>query len=208
MAPVNCFGKVVDDNMLNKMERYMGKPKSLEERARVACDLVNDEGKDVNAFRYVQGLKAVYGDGQSTLCVVYNATGDVLRKVDNHDWYGYIGSVPYPDEIGNGQWAAFHHVHRIGEPSGSVGAVVYRGMDRDCVEKDYLVAWSTPWGPWYRNKAYCEIGAVGAFQNQWVAMYNVVANSTYSSNSKSGGCEMEASIETGDSPKFTARIMC
>jgi len=203
----NCFGEVVDDNMLNKMQRYMGRPKTREDRAREASNLVNENGKDVNAFRYVQGLKAVYGDGQSTLCVVYNATGDTLYKVHHHDWYGYIGSVQYPSEIGNGQWAAFHHVHRVKEPSGSVGAVVYRGKNRDGDHKDYLVAWSTPWGPWYRNKAYCEIGAVDAFVNQWDGMYNNVANSNYSWNTKSVGCEMEASIETGDSPKFTARII-
>ena len=148
----NCFGEVVDDNMLNKMPRYMGKPKTREDRAREAWNLVNEDGKDANAFRYVKSLKSVYGNGQSTLCVLYNATGDTLRKADSHDWYGYIGSAPYPAEIGNGQWAAFHHVHRVGEPSGSVGAVVYRGKNRDGDYKDFLVAWSTPWGPWYRNK--------------------------------------------------------
>ena len=57
-------------------------------------------------------------------------------------------------------------------------------------------------------QAYCEIGAVNCFQKLWGSMYDVVANSDYSSNARSVGCEMEASIETGDSPKFTARIIC
>ncbi|XP_051209105.2 23 kDa jasmonate-induced protein [Lolium perenne] len=205
----NCFGEVVDDEKLNKMDKYMGRPKTRADRAQEAWNSMSEDGKDTNAIRYVEGLKAIYGDGQSTLCLVYNATGDTLRKEDNHDWYGYIGpSVPYPAVIGNGQWAAFHHVHRTGEPSGSVGAVVYRGRNKEGEFKDYLVAWSTPWGPWYRNKAYCEIGAVGAFKNLWGGLYNVVANSNYSSNARSVGCEMEASIETGDSPKFTVRISC
>ncbi|KAF7005720.1 hypothetical protein CFC21_020827 [Triticum aestivum] len=202
----NCFGEVVDDGKLNKMERYMGKPKSRQDRAREAWNQISKDDKDANATRYVEGLKSMYGNGQSTLCLVYNATGDTLRKVDNHDWYGYIGSAPYPAEIGNGQWAAFHHVHRAGEPSGSVGAVVYRGKNGEGVDKDYLVAWSTPWGMWYRNKAYCEIGAVNCYQNLWAGMYNRVANSDYSSSARSDGCEIDARIETGDSPKFTAKI--
>lgn len=150
----NCIGNVVDNNKLDELARYMGKPKTQEDRARLAWALITEDDKKGKASRYVDVLKAMYGNGQSTLCLIYNATGDTLKYVANHDWYGYIGSkVGYPNEIGNGQWAAFHHVHRQGEPSGSVGAVVYRGKKKDSqVLQDYMLAWSTPWGFYYRNK--------------------------------------------------------
>jgi len=155
VAAENCFGEVVDNKKLDEMARYTGKPKTQEDRARLAWSLITDGDKKGNASKYVDFLKTMYGNGQSTLCLFYNATGDTLRYVTNHDWYGYIGStVGYPAEVGNGQWAAFHHVHRQGEPSGSVGAVVYRGKKKDGQFQEYMLAWSTPWGFYYRNKVH------------------------------------------------------
>ncbi|KAF8711320.1 hypothetical protein HU200_029346 [Digitaria exilis] len=153
----NCFGVVVDNSKLNKLVRYAGKPKTQEDRAREAWFAMNEDDKKVKAIEYVAALKTLYGNGQSTLCLVYNATGETLYYVAHRDWYGYINDSKegYPAEIGNGQWGAFHHVHRQGEPSGSVGAVVYRGKRRDGQDQEYLLAWSTPWGFYYRNKVPC-----------------------------------------------------
>lgn len=159
----NLFGEVVDNCKLDKMSRYMGKKKTQEDRVREACYLIGEDGKDVKASRYVKSLKAMYGNAKSTLCLLYNATGDTLYHVTDHEWYGQIGGAPYPTEIGNGQWAAFHHVHKIAEPSGSVAAVVYRGKNTEGQSQDYLVAWYIPWGLWCCNKAYCEIGCVDYF---------------------------------------------
>lgn len=148
----NCFGAVVDNYKLDEMVRYVGKPKRQEDRAREAVNLVNEDSKNDKASRYVQGVKDWYGNGVSTLCLVYNATGGTLRYVADRDWYGYIARTPYPAEIGNGQWAAFLHVHNTGASSGSEGAVVYRGGNGNGEERDVLLGWSTPWGPWYSNK--------------------------------------------------------
>src|SRR4051812_35601025 len=62
----NCFGEVVDNYKLDKMERYMGKLKTREDRAREAWNLVDEHDKDNEASRYVKGLKSLYGNGQST----------------------------------------------------------------------------------------------------------------------------------------------
>ncbi|XBI51072.1 hypothetical protein VPH35_033646 [Triticum aestivum] len=148
----NCFGEVVDNFKLNEMLRYVGKPKTREDRAREAVSLMNEDSKNIKASKYVEGVKDWYGDGVSTLCILYNATGDTLYYVGEHDWFGFIGRTPYPAEIGNGQYAAFLHTHNTGAASGSEGAVVYRGKNRDGQDRDYLVAWSTPFGPWYSNK--------------------------------------------------------
>ncbi|CAD6270081.1 unnamed protein product [Miscanthus lutarioriparius] len=228
-AAENCFGEVVDNKMLDEVARYTGRPKTQEDRARVAWSLITHDDKKGNASKRVDVLKAMYGNGQSTLCLFYNATGDTLRYVTNHDWYGYIDSrAEYPAEVGNGQWAAFLHVHRQGEPSGSVGAVVYRGKKKDGQFQEYMLAWSTPWGFYYRNKldeaaimhiwglicedcdmnkAYVETGGgLNYFQRRWDEIYVKLVNSDYSSKTKSGGCEIEAQIDKGDSPKYIATI--
>ncbi|XP_066357129.1 uncharacterized protein [Miscanthus floridulus] len=180
-AAENCFGEVVDNKMLDEVARYTGKPKTQEDRARVAWSLIVHDDKKGNASKRVDVLKAMYGNGQSTLCLFYNATGDTLRYVTNHDWYGYnyIDSrAEYPAEVGNGQWAAFLHVHRQGEPSGSVGAVVYRGKKKDGQFQEYMLAWSTPWGFYYRNKAYVETGGgLNYFQRRWDEIYVKLVNS-------------------------------
>jgi hypothetical protein len=148
----NPFGVVVDDEKLDEMVKYIGKTKTQEDRAREAMNLINEDDKNAKAAKYVESVKADYGNGASTLCLVYNATGDTISYVTDHDWYGYIGRTPYPIEIGNGQWGAFLHVHATGASSGTEAAVVYRGKTADGNDRDFLLAWSTPWGFWYKNK--------------------------------------------------------
>jgi hypothetical protein len=147
-TPENCFGDVVDDSLLDKMPRYAGRPKTPEDRAREAMRLINDGDKRGRASRYVDDIEARYGNGVSTKCIVYNATGSTLYVTSNYDWYKsgifISNSVGYPDQIRNGQWAAFLHVHSSGEATGSEGAVVYRGKNLHGHDRDFLLAWCTP----------------------------------------------------------------
>ncbi|XBI97706.1 hypothetical protein VPH35_018029 [Triticum aestivum] len=203
----NLFGEVVDNYKLDQMASYMGKSKTRDDRVREACILVTEDGKDARASRYVEGLKTMHGDGdgQSTMCLVYNATGSTLHHVLQHDWSGHIGRAPYPALTGNGQWAAFHHVAQPGEPD-SLAAVLYRGKNKDGHDHDYLLAWHTP-SRWYEcNKAYCDIGGVDYFKNRWADIHSKLSKSDYSSDAIYGGCYIEAKIGGGNSPKFTARI--
>jgi hypothetical protein len=148
----NCFGEVVDNYKLDQMVRYVGKPKTPEDRAREAWNLMNEDKKNEKAYRYVHGVQAWYDEAElSTLCVVYNATGDTLYYVTDHDWCGNLGRTPYPTEIGNGQWAAFHHMHPSSLRAGSQAAVMYRAKNRDGIDLDCVLAWSTPY-LWPRNK--------------------------------------------------------
>jgi hypothetical protein len=138
----NLFGKVVDNYMLDQMPRYVGKPKTQEDRAREALNLVDEDGKHVKASRYLSGLKPSHSLGSNTMCLIYNATGNTLYHVANHDWDGRISRPSYPTNVGNGQWAAFRHAPWIS--SGSMAAVVYRGKNKDGKDLDYLFAWLTP----------------------------------------------------------------
>lgn len=204
----NCFGDVVDNYKLDTMPRYVGRKKTQEDRAREASLLINEDDKTGKASKYVSDLKAWYGNGVTTLCLIYNQTGDTLRYVADADWFGYMGPTPYPTEIGNGQWASFLHVKKTSASSGSMAGLVYRGKDRNGCERDLMLGWSAPWGAFYRNKAYCEIGNVDSFQSRWGDLYSRVSNAAYSWNATDNGrsSSVHATIATGTSPFFIAYV--
>ncbi|XP_047061288.1 23 kDa jasmonate-induced protein-like [Lolium rigidum] len=203
----NCFGEEVDIFKLDTMTRYVGKEKKREDLAREASRLSNEDGKSDKATKYVRDLKAWYGNGVTTLCLIYNQTGDTLRFVDTVDWFGYIGQTPYPTEIGNGQWASFLHVKRSGVSSGSMAGIVYRGKDKDGRERDFMLGWSSPWGAFYRNKAYCEVGNVGSFSSRWDDLYRRVSNAAYTWDAKDNGrSSVHASIGAPSSSLFIAYV--
>ncbi|RLN43043.1 hypothetical protein C2845_PM01G42300 [Panicum miliaceum] len=77
------------------------------------------DDKKGQTSRYVESLKEIYGNGASNLCLVYNASGDTLRCSAAHRWYSSFYGLGCPPDIGNGQWAAFLHVHNTGVPTGS-----------------------------------------------------------------------------------------
>ncbi|NP_001356815.1 jasmonate-induced protein [Zea mays] len=201
----NCFGDIVDNYKLDTMPRYVGKTKTREDRAREASYLNNENEKSKKAKDYVNMLKDWYGNGASTLCVIYNQTGGTLRYIDDKDWLGYPGPTPYPTEIGNGQWASFLHVHKTGAASGSMAAVVYRGKDGGGSERDFAMAWSTPWGA-SKNRAYCEIGSVGSFQSQWDKLYTNLNKAGYTTNASSTHSSISAATAKGSSPDFKAYV--
>ncbi|BFG21422.1 hypothetical protein CerSpe_076960 [Prunus speciosa] len=59
--------------------------------------------KDLNAITFVENLKQQHGDGISTRCLIYNATGETLTYAISKDWCGQIGPSPYPALIA--KWA-------------------------------------------------------------------------------------------------------
>ena len=138
--------------------------------------MINAGGKDEDAQKFVDNLKDRFvvpransfvpvfccstkkimfwlllcttrsGNGITTKCLIYNATGTTLNYDTYHDWHGHIYETPYPEEIQNGQWGAYIHVHPSGSMVGSAGAVVYRSkLPSDENEScDWLFAWSIP----------------------------------------------------------------
>ncbi|KAJ1256599.1 hypothetical protein BS78_05G255100 [Paspalum vaginatum] len=209
----NCFGAVVDDAMLAKAKPDM--PITQENRAWLAMGCIDDDDKKGQAFRYVAALKDKYGnDGASTLCLVYNATGDTLRYAASNNLFDDSGLFSQeegyypPAEIGNGQWAAFLHVHKASSGESSTGAVVYRGKNKRGQDRDFLLAWDTPWTQ-TDKKVYCKIGAVSFYEGRWSDIYKSLSNSNYMCTDKdlADGVEVEAITERGDtSPKLIAKI--
>ncbi|KAF3448177.1 hypothetical protein FNV43_RR08888 [Rhamnella rubrinervis] len=139
------FGIPVTNTTLESLPEYEGNTKLKPiDRARVALNLKNSDGKNESALKYLLDLKETCGVDVGTLCLVYNATGDTLKYSQKKDWAGHIGSSPYPIQIANGQWGAFLHV--IGKASSqSIGAVAYHGKDADAADCDWMVAWNNAW---------------------------------------------------------------
>lgn len=150
---VNVFGTPITDLTLKGMSEYIGKKITRRDRAYVALKMKNSQEKDVNAQKYVENLKRQWGVGVSTLCLVYNATGDTITYVSSVDWYGHIGPSPYPVKIENGQWGAFLHVKNSGQATGSCAAVVYRGLNGDGDGCDWMFGWANPWNRARRDNA-------------------------------------------------------
>ncbi|KAM5579708.1 hypothetical protein ABKV19_009471 [Rosa sericea] len=137
----NVFGNPITDSTLKGMAEYADREITAVDRARMAINMKTANMKDMNAHTYVENLKRQWGSELSTLCLIYNATGNTMMLVGSKDRDGHIGQVPYPIVIQNGQWGAFLHV---GDSSyGSMASVVYRGKNgkigNDC---DYIMAWS------------------------------------------------------------------
>ncbi|KAK9681863.1 hypothetical protein RND81_10G032800 [Saponaria officinalis] len=198
----NAFGVLVDDLKLDGMDRYNKKTKTQEDRAREA---MKAQAVAYNEARsYVNGVKDFYGDGTSTLCLIFNGTGETLYYVDDHDWFGILCRTPYPIEIGNGQCASFLHVHDIG-PSlrGSEAAVIYRGKQKDGLSRDFVLTWITPFAAWNTNKAYCEMSEVG-HSSSWDDIYNRASDSDYTADIHRDGMDVEVSTASGSSPVFSA----
>ncbi|KAL4369385.1 hypothetical protein GQ457_05G035340 [Hibiscus cannabinus] len=134
------FGNAVTDATLRAMPEFQGKKTTLQDKARVALTLKHSDGKDVAVREQVQNLTA--GGERTTICLIYNATGDTLTLVNYQDWIGHVGSSPYPPLIGNGQWGVFLHVGDESAAYSSAGAVFYRGKNKDGQDRDWMQAWS------------------------------------------------------------------
>ncbi|WOL16858.1 23 kDa jasmonate-induced protein-like [Canna indica] len=175
--------------------------------ARSELDLRNDGSKYQQALLHLKTMKARFGNGVSTLCLVYNATGGAIRFVAGHDWWGHVyGDSHYPREVANGQWGAFFHVKRTGTPDGSNAAVVYRGRNAAGEEVDYLLAWDNPWLYWrYNNKAYAEIREAGYFDRiDWKLIERCMQRVQLQHRATGRGCAADARTTRDTTATFEA----
>ncbi|XP_060674519.1 23 kDa jasmonate-induced protein-like [Ziziphus jujuba] len=197
----NVFGNPITTATLEAMPEYIGKVITRTDRAHVALNMKNAEGKDVNARKFVENLKERYGNGVSTLCLIYNATGDTLKHVGYHDWRGHIGESPYPNEIANGQWGAYLHVKTSGAATGSIAATVYRGKNEAGKDCDWMLSWYNPWSG--KNRVYTEIREGHHYEeDHWDYIYNILSNKELSYTETWNGCISTVTTGVSTSPIF------
>ncbi|CAD5172059.1 unnamed protein product [Musa acuminata subsp. malaccensis] len=203
----NVFGDPITDETLEGVTEYAKKLRKL--RVAMALDTQMKGNKYESALKYVREMKERWGTGVSTLCLVYNATGEPLTLHSTHDWWGHIyDQSPYPMRIGNGQWGAYLHVKRSGTPDGSNAAVVYRGKNDGGDDTDSLLFWDNPWNKAsYSNQAYAEINQAGYYDNiDWGVIAGKGSNAGPQYRAAWKGCVSTVVIESGTTAKFEATL--
>ncbi|KAH7536706.1 hypothetical protein FEM48_Zijuj03G0014800 [Ziziphus jujuba var. spinosa] len=181
----NLFGTPVTDATV-KLYYPDIKEITAKDRAQVAFQLKEADQKSENADKYVENLKERYGNGIATLVTIYNATGGTLVRYKDYDFHGHIGEAPYPNEIQNGQWAAFLHVHTSGTLRGSSAAIVYSGRNSAGDKIAWLNAWSNPFHG--TNCAYTEVRPTSHFDTGgvWDAVESLFKTDNFSDNEYGG----------------------
>ncbi|KAI3819023.1 hypothetical protein L1987_12845 [Smallanthus sonchifolius] len=198
----NIFGEPIRNNTMTQM----GLAPTRKNKAQVAYKMMNQGNKYDNALRFVKDLKAQWGNGISTLCLLYNATGETLTYATSRNWFGDIGPSPYLTVILNGQWGAYLHTKILKMPSGSVAAVEYRGKYTDNAFCDRMITWSIPWQRFTQDNAgYCEINEVGHFDGAvWNAVYNRTPFAGRESSANWKDCRTKVTVESDTSPIYKA----
>ncbi|KAL9236735.1 hypothetical protein vseg_011370 [Gypsophila vaccaria] len=155
---MSAFGAPITDETLKQMSKYRGQTIGQRDRAREAMRMIQAESKNIKALNHTLALKADYGDGISTLCLIYNATGSRLELVQDfsQDWHGSVYKEEPAQSFENGQWIAFLHTHPTGF-YGCEAARVYRGTNAVGDVRDYLVSWFIPYTGG-SNSAYTKVG--------------------------------------------------
>ncbi|KAK9681823.1 hypothetical protein RND81_10G030000 [Saponaria officinalis] len=155
---MSAYGAPITDETLKRMSKYRGKAIGQQDRAREAMRMIQAESKNIKALNHALALKSDYGDGISTLCLIYNATGSKLELVSDlsQDWHGSVYKEESAESFENGQWIAFLHAHPTAT-YGCEGARVYRGVNVAGDVRDYLVSWFIPYVGG-SNSAYTKVG--------------------------------------------------
>lgn len=145
-------------------------PLVLSQLAIQQLTAINSDGNtlQMTAVNQVNTMKEEYGEGASTLVMIFNASGESLTYQNNYDWAGGIDKYPYDRVIPNGTYSVFLHVkHALW--GGSEGCVVYSNQ----TGLDFLMAWSNPYRG--RNNAYADIQAnhYWPLLQNWENVYNL-----------------------------------
>nr|GEY47237.1 hypothetical protein [Tanacetum cinerariifolium] len=176
------------------------------ERAATAEKNQNADSKRDEAIAYVRKQKEKSAAGVSTLCILYNATGETLHYDKEHSWFGRVWDSN-PMELQNGQWGAFLHVKRVGEDTGSMAYVIYRVEANN--NEGYcsgLIAWANPLDHTSHNThAFCDIYDDGKNDDD-DTIYKNVNESVRQKVVHKKGIRLTTTIESGTSALFEAHF--
>lgn len=139
----NVFGNPVNNAFVKSVYPNVEEI-TPELRAKVAVQYMSADGRNVDCKNFVHNIQKQISDKISTLCMIFNATGDTLTYVDHHDWEGRIYKTPVPVIVQNGQWAGFVHKHYSVPETGSESAIVFRGKNSAGNACDWMLSWSNP----------------------------------------------------------------
>lgn len=195
-------GPMIDKGYILALPEFDGKERkdiTQGDLARVSRDEKGSSQK--SAMDLVNAYKEEYGNGVSTLIVIYNSTGDPLLLDQNYDKSGHIGKYPYDTRIENGQWSSILHVHTSSTMRGSVAAIRYRIGNS---ENFFSLGWSTPYTG--NNRCYVEV-AEGVQAAPASAVSDRADEAEETCTSKAGLYYADASIGNNSSPQLVASVV-
>ncbi|RWW50803.1 hypothetical protein BHE74_00042898 [Ensete ventricosum] len=172
----NVLSDPITDETLEGDTEYAKKLRKL--RAAMALDTQMTGNKYESALKYVRDIKEKWGNGVSTLCLLYNATGEPLTLHTTHDC-GVRSST-------------------------SNAAAVYRGKNDVGEDTDSLLFWDNPWNKaFYSNK----INQAGYYDNiDWGAIAGKGSNAGSQYRAAWKGCVSTVVIESGTTAKYEATL--
>ncbi|KAK9735907.1 hypothetical protein RND81_04G237000 [Saponaria officinalis] len=180
----NVFGTPVTDATLKGMTKYHDKPIQAVDRAQVALEMKNAEGKDTEARTFSERVQEAT-ERKGVKCLIYNATGGPVKLIAAFGYIGWVSQSPHPIMIQNGQWAAFVHEKNS---NASSGAVIYEETRSE--GRQFVVGWSHTDGT--ISQCYGEIRPYG--------YYSKYSNDTLRQalNDRIGGSVFTNICEDGD----------
>ncbi|ONK60472.1 uncharacterized protein A4U43_C08F18850 [Asparagus officinalis] len=104
MAGRVVFGVPVTNEALKLTAKYADKEISQLDRATEALNKKDEALPSIEEME-----KLIPGQGPTTICMLYNATGAPIYFVTDKNWHGYLKSPKFPEKIENGQWGVFSH---------------------------------------------------------------------------------------------------
>ncbi|KAK9735911.1 hypothetical protein RND81_04G237400 [Saponaria officinalis] len=197
----NVFGTPVTDATLMGMTEYHDKPIEAVDRARVALQMKNAEGKDNEALTFVERVQEAV-ETKGVKCLIYNATGGPIKLIAAFEYNGCVSVSPYPNVIQNGQWAAFVYEKWS---DGSLAAVIYEETRSE--GRQFVVGWRHKDNEF--SKCYGEICPYGYYGNisdnsLREALKNQIGGSVFTHICEDGDDTILSSIGNTGLPTFEA----
>lgn len=186
--------------------RWASKEPTLKDLADFTLE--KQSNYEESAILKLNGMKQEYGDGTSTLVMIYNATGVDLnlkpQKDITYNWNGHLFKYTPDKTIMNGQWSVFLHVHTSGMAYGSKAAIVYELGNNNI---SALLGWDTPWDQLsYNNKVHVELGnGVWDWKNEDKAIDSAGRFEEY--KPKDGDFAINAYVGDNSSPILKCTVM-
>lgn len=141
----SIFGTPITVATLRAMPEYQGSNSiSQKDRAKVALEKMNAEGKAMDARNFLEKLQTRFAesDNVSTMCMIYNATGETMTFVIARDWKGRVCESAYPMIVANGQWGVFLHGQYYNQDKNSRAGIVYSALNNQGNEKHWFMGFS------------------------------------------------------------------
>ncbi|XP_028095122.1 23 kDa jasmonate-induced protein-like [Camellia sinensis] len=125
---------------------------------------------------------------------IRNKTKGSIAYSVKHDFSGKLAKEStYPPKIEDDQPGVFNHEETSGEKTGSCGAVVYRGKNKNGKDCDWMFSWSNPNPIHKENKVFTAIAEGGYYPADtqdpiWHDVHKELMKSGTTSTSEWNGC--------------------